>query len=594
VIVVLYLAAVVAVAVAGGGGAAWAAAVWSPWYGAPQGWSEDGFVLLALALVCPLRAWMLWQVLRGPVVRARRPPPARGVAAARLVLYLGVAVTLIPWGYIGGLYEDVPSMVVRVALVVLFTLVLTGRPPGFRLVALALGLTAAAGAVLTAVLFPIVLSLGGEDAVSVWWMFAVPGLAQAAWQTMMLLGQRSDGRWSAATVRCGALDLLAFLALLAVNAVTWQVRDLAFDFTVLGWVLAALNVFGPVWWARSAHGLADGRRPRVVSGRPRVLGGVVAVVLLAGLLGGEEGPRLPYRAPYDVSCPAWTKLGRGFGETRAEDRERAFLCLVRDAGGPMFPADRSDQALLASGRELCAQPMWQRTDTWLRSDDRTINMRSLDDALVFLCPDVLMSSDEQMVMEDADYVAASNAACRDPWPRARARRQGTAAYFTPEGGGYYLADDADPDNKDGVERDYDGLLTGGKTGVGVETIRQMNVCVTVKVFDKAPPLRLKGWQEVAEVGVTSRSGRLMVPTMGPGQEGAGRALPNLAIKGPGHYRVRVHARAEEKAVTILPAEWHLVVVYPGRSKKEVVHRSRDQRAAGRTPWGVVRGTPSGG
>jgi hypothetical protein len=332
----------------------------------------------------------------------------------------------------------------------------------------------------------------------------------------------------------------------------------------------------------------------MVSGRSRVLGGVVAVMLLTGLLGGEEGPRLPYRPPYDVSCPAWTKLGRGFGETRAEDRERAFLCLVRDAGGPMFPDGRSDQALLASGGELCAQPRWQRTDTWLRSDDRTINMRSLDDALVFLCPDVLMSSDEQMVKEDAAYVAASNAACRDPWPRARGRRQGTAAYFTPEGGGYYLADDADPDNKDGVERDYDGLLTGGRTGVGVETIRQMNVCVTVKAFDKAPPLRLKGWQEVAEVGVTSRSGRLMVPTMGPGEEGAGRALPNLAIKGPGHYRVRVHARAEEKAVTMLPAEWHLVVVYPGRSKKEVVHRSRDQRAAGRTPWGVVRGTTSGG
>ncbi|MEV0235421.1 hypothetical protein [Nonomuraea sp. NPDC050786] len=318
----------------------------------------------------------------------------------------------------------------------------------------------------------------------------------------------------------------------------------------------------------------------MANSRLRVLGGVVAVVLLAGVLGGEEGPHVPYRPPYDVSCAAWTELQRGFDDTRIADRERAFLCLVRDAGGPMFPDDRSDQALLASGRTLCAQPGWRRADEWLRSGDRTINLHGLDSALVFLCPDViggpdLMPSDEQMVKEEADYVAASNASCRDPWPKTRARKQGTAAYFTSEGGRYHLADDADPDNEDGVARDDDGLLTGEKSGVGIETIGGMNVCVTVKAFDKAPPLRLKGWQEVAEVGVTSRSGRLMVPAMQPGGgEGAGRALPNLAVKGPGHYRVRVYARGDEDAGTMLPSEWHLIVVYPGRSKKEVVYRSR--------------------
>ncbi|MEU6716163.1 hypothetical protein ABZ897_32260 [Nonomuraea sp. NPDC046802] len=300
------------------------------------------------------------------------------------------------------------------------------------------------------------------------------------------------------------------------------------------------------------------------------------VLLLAGLLGGEEGPRLSYRPPYDVNCSAWTERNRGYSDTRTEDRERAFLCLVRDAGGPMFPDNEPDQALLASGRALCALPRWKRNEEWLRSDDWTINLRGLDNALVFLCPDVVMPSDEELVKDEADYVAASNAACRDPWPKARGRKQGTAAYFTSEGGGYYLADDADPDNEDGVEGDYDRLLTGEKTGVGIKTTNRMNICVTVKAFDKAPPLRLKGWQEVAEVGVTSRSGRLTVPAMPPGgEEGTGRALPNVAIKGPGRYRVRVYARADEDAVTILPAEWHLIVVYPGRSKKEVVYRSRD-------------------
>ncbi|GAA2214442.1 hypothetical protein GCM10009850_099070 [Nonomuraea monospora] len=305
--------------------------------------------------------------------------------------------------------------------------------------------------------------------------------------------------------------------------------------------------------------------------------GVVTAVLLAVLTGSAGG--LTGARPYDLGCPAWTQRQRGLDGTRAQDRERAFLCLVRDAGGPMFPAGEPDRALLARGRALCAQPGWRRADEWLRSGDFTINLHGLDSALVFLCPDEvggadLRPSDERLAADEADYVAASNAACRDPWPRVRAREQGTAAYFTSESGGYHLADDRDPDNEDGVDHDHDGLLAAEETGVAVRTITGRGLCVTVKAFGEAPPLRLKGWQEVAEVGVASRSGRLTVPVLRPGGEvGAGQALPNLAIDGRGHYRVRVYARADEDSVGLLPAEWHLIVVYPGRSKKEVVHRS---------------------
>ncbi|MFG1973026.1 hypothetical protein ACGFJC_27165 [Nonomuraea fuscirosea] len=87
----------------------------------------------------------------------------------------------------------------------------------------------------------------------------------------------------------------------------------------------------------------------------RAIAAVAVLVLLAGLAGGQEDPRVPYR-PYDASCPAWTERERGFGDTRAEHRERAFLCLVRDAGGPMFPAVKPDAELLAYGRRLCALP----------------------------------------------------------------------------------------------------------------------------------------------------------------------------------------------------------------------------------------------
>ncbi|TYB64242.1 hypothetical protein FXF51_21120 [Nonomuraea sp. PA05] len=314
----------------------------------------------------------------------------------------------------------------------------------------------------------------------------------------------------------------------------------------------------------------------LLPGRSRVAAGVVTAVLLTALTGSTGG--LTTARPYDLGCPAWTERHRSIDATRAQDRERAFLCLVRDAGGPMFPPGEPDQALLGRGRALCAQPGWRRADEWLRSGDFTINLHGLDSALVFLCPDAvggaaLRPSDELLAADEADYVAASNAACRDPWPRTRARAQGTAAYFTSEGGGYHLADDRDPANEDGVEHDYDGLLAAGETGVAVRTIGGRGLCVTVKAFGEAPPLRLKGWQEVAEVGVTSRSGRLAVPVLRPGgEEGAGRALPNLAIDGPGHYRVRVYARADADSAGMLPAEWHLIVVHPGRSRKEVVHR----------------------
>ncbi|MBX6382461.1 MAG: hypothetical protein IRZ07_05725 [Microbispora sp.] len=79
---------------------------------------------------------------------------------------------------------------------------------------------------------------------------------------------------------------------------------------------------------------------------------------------------------------------------------------------------------------------------------------------------------------------------------------------------------------------------------------------------------MKGWEQVAEVGVVSRSGRLVVPTYEEGgDQGAGRPLPNLALKGPGRYRLRVYARMNEKA-----GEEHLIVVFPGRSAKKIVYR----------------------
>ncbi|WP_432931621.1 hypothetical protein ACQPZZ_12115 [Microbispora sp. CA-135349] len=169
------------------------------------------------------------------------------------------------------------------------------------------------------------------------------------------------------------------------------------------------------------------------------------------------------------------------------------------------------------------------------------------------------------------HVAEANARCRDPWPRLRARRQGTAAYFLFEGGGYgvYDPDDTTEEGEGAFDAAVDdGFVAAAGSSVAVVTYGENEpMCLTVKAFGSAPPLRLKGWRQVAEVGVVSRSGRLEVPSYADGgDEGAGARLPNLAVKGPGRYRLRAYARGAEGA------EEHLVVVFPGRSAEKVVYR----------------------
>jgi hypothetical protein len=246
VIVMIYLVAVLAAAVvsafAGTVEVVWAVAKWSPWYGAPGGWGGEGLGFLVLAVLCPLRAWMLWIVLRGPAV-GPRPSPKRLAVLLRGLVYLAVAVELLD-----GLFdvaEMAVSLVIQTALVVVFTLVLGGVPAAYRILALVLGLAGTLGSVL--------LNVGAPFA-----MFMVEGLALAGWQAMVLAGQRRDGRWSAATIGCGWLALAFSLVLLTSHAIVWY-ADVPAAFFIAVWVLDLMHVFSLVWWARSAHDLAEAR-----------------------------------------------------------------------------------------------------------------------------------------------------------------------------------------------------------------------------------------------------------------------------------------------------------------------------------------------
>ncbi|MEV4804276.1 hypothetical protein AB0K18_30095 [Nonomuraea sp. NPDC049421] len=117
---------------------------------------------------------------------------------------------------------------------------------------------------------------------------------------------------------------------------------------------------------------------------------------------------------------------------------------------------------------------------------------------------------------------------------------------------------------------------GNETGLGVtpgtvlvgHAADVSDVCITVKAFRKAPPPRTAGWDSVHEVPISSRSGTLTVPEKDGGEVGAGAPMPNLAIKGKGRYRLRVYVR-----VTKGGEEEHLVVVFPGRSRKQLALKS---------------------
>ncbi|MEV1168869.1 hypothetical protein [Nonomuraea sp. NPDC049784] len=79
-----------------------------------------------------------------------------------------------------------------------------------------------------------------------------------------------------------------------------------------------------------------------------------------------------------------------------------------------------------------------------------------------------------------------------------------------------------------------------------------------------------------------RGAKTQAITVGAGRHtshkisGAAGPLPDLAVAGPGHYRLRVHARTLpwDENDPDAPLEEHLLVVYPGRSTDKVVYRPR--------------------
>jgi hypothetical protein len=374
-----------------------------------------------------------------------------------------------------------------------------------------------------------------------------------------------------------------------------------FDLAVGGgmcWSLWSQEISPDLWWWFAYYSIVavlivtavrvPARRPRRLRRTRRALAAGVAVCVTLALVSSAQPPvparrsaQLPVPGHKRVEadgCAPWTSDHLSYAETRPEDRERAFVCEGRAAGGLLPKLSRMPAAQMISyGRELCGVTHLDATRPRARrllkgAGERRGWSFPLMRALVFLCPEgvrrwwpgLVVPMDDSGQGEE-EWLAELASHCRDPLRSPRARRSGTTAVLTSEAVGYVVAA-SDDDVGKVVDLGIDKVISAEGASAYVRTrVQNSAICVTVKAFTRRPSISLRHWDRVVETGIDSPTGRLFVT----GSDSDAR-LPNLAASGRGHYMIRVYVRNQDKAeesVTELPVEEHLIVVYPGRSTR---------------------------
>ncbi|MEV4368775.1 hypothetical protein AB0J71_17020 [Nonomuraea sp. NPDC049637] len=558
----------------------WVAAEWSPpTFGeldtADGSGASVGLTLFGAALV---KAALLWLILRtpepGPLDRAER--------ALRRLLYLAVAHALVLWYPVALLPDAVDAaftLVLWAAIDVLYLLVIrwrSGLLRGAAGVLFAVELAGAADDLLDDLDLP---ELGPGGVIQV---ILIGGGVLATLVTV--LGQWRDGRWSRGTLIAGVASVGGYALAIPFNLLVGGPYGGGLAMVI---AMDAIGLLTTVWIAATARELpAEGRPADLQPVRRRgfrVAVAAVAVLSPVVLINAEQDARLTYTAG---SAECYDRPS--FGDVNPADRDAVFLCRARSTDGatpPMFPDTTSDQAVLAYGRALCrAKDAGEQEAILTRAGSARAAWRVDPEELVYVCPEIigatrpdLLRSTAEEAAANAAHLAGENAKCRDPWPRTKGVVQATAKYFLfVDGDPGYLVQDGEgeaamEEAELATARSYeDGALIGVARGTAlighVEDV--VDLCLTVKAFRAAPPLRTAGWDQVHEVPIVSRGGRLAVPAMSDGGDvGAGAPMPNLAIAGKGRYRLRVHVRIGEAG------EEHLVVVFPGASRKRLKLKS---------------------
>ncbi|TDC68664.1 hypothetical protein E1200_11040 [Actinomadura sp. GC306] len=306
--------------------------------------------------------------------------------------------------------------------------------------------------------------------------------------------------------------------------------------------------------------------------------------MVLGVAGDQEPPRVVMESPDDCRNvqPALSQNSRtlvpAMERLSEQERRLAYLCSVR--GYPekelfrRYPAPKdplSDAVLLDQGRRACRG---EKPPSPIELGRRGVHWPSLEE-MAYLCPRTaarwLGEQERERAARRAEYEreqARARAYCeRTVSPGSEPVKEGTELASGGESGSYLVGDV-------GGAAPTDGLVEAAGGSATVSTGTQGDFCLTVRAYRKRPPLALKGWDRVVEVGIESPDGRLRV-----GSDTGPMALPAVTVSGPGSYRLRVYVRGRDEPETIspeLPAERHLLVVFPGRSKERKVFKDEER------------------
>ncbi|MFI6713040.1 hypothetical protein ACIBF7_41880 [Nonomuraea sp. NPDC050478] len=498
-------------------------------------------VLAWLLLLGLVNAWMLWQVLRVPAPMAL---PMRSAATwLRLLLYANVVWSLIP-SFLPDLVETVIGVVLRLSLLVLFTVVFTRSGLPFRLALLLFGLVE-----------PVALLASGLVSDARPQLFLGPaakatvmavGAAALVVMALLLLAQWRDGRWSRVTLLIGWGTFVSPFLVELVDSLT--------SGSVIESIAEAMDVLHIVWMARTAHELNHEPRRRAPLRVPAAVAPVAAVLLLM-VVGPEGAPRLTYAWRNGDLMDCWVRQPPRVADVPARQRDRAYLCAVRKPDREV-----SDQELLSRGRGACVR----------FAAGEPVKARPA--LLALICPDVigrkypdLLLSSAQIEQQQAEEeklrreqsareAREEDALCRDPWPALRTRFQATASYYDWDSQPYGIYD-AEADTGEDTEAMWSAgssspLVTHGRLALIFTPAQDWATCVTAKALRSAPPpLRRSGWDKVVEADILSESGRLVMQTLSASKV----RFPNLARSGPGRYRLRLYTRPGVDLILVYPA-----------------------------------------
>lgn len=271
----------------------------------------------------------------------------------------------------------------------------------------------------------------------------------------------------------------------------------------------------------------------------------------------------------------------GYVTTQEEcqrSREQSFVCAVRGSTALKFGKDVPDRYLLAYGHRMCG--VYTRNDPQeLARVHRTygVEVRTLTYPLAGICPSAAATAKADAEQEDREMQEWEEKWQRvcDEAPRHRPLTKLVSAVVQPEPvwTDYGNLEAFDPET---TEDPYevapthdDELVRVGPGHLAVTVHSDSPLCVTTETYTRRPPVETKGWHHVVEVGFNSLTGEIeLADPMG------GDPLPNLAVRGKGHYRIRVHYSWLTSDGDKYAGQRLLIMAYPGKGDNVLVHRER--------------------